>query len=73
MSESSHPASPPRLKFADLPGVVYVEGLVGHLYVEKTEDVQRYTQIFERLRTTSLDQQQSLDLMSRMCAAYKKV
>ncbi len=61
------------LEFEDpLPGVVYVEGLVGHLYVERSQDVQRYRQVFERLRTTSLDEQKSLDLMSRMSAAYKR-
>ena len=55
-----------------MPGVVYVEGLVGHLYLERSQDVQRYRQVFERLRTTSLDEQKSLDLMSRMGAAYKR-
>ena len=62
------------MEFEDpMPGVVYVEGLVGHLYVERSQDVQRYRQVFERLRTTSLDQQKSLDLMSRISAAYKKI
>ena len=62
------------LEFEDpMPGVVYVEGLVGHLYLERSHDVQRYLQVFERLRTTSLDEQMSLDLMSRMSAAYKKI
>ena len=58
------------LEFEDLPGVVYVEGLVGHLYVERSGDVQRYVQVFERLRTISLDEQKSLDLMSRKRAEF---
>ena len=61
------------MEFEDpMPGVVYVEGLVGHLYVERSQDVQRYRQVFERLRTTSLNEQKSLDLMSSRRAMYKK-
>jgi transcriptional regulator with XRE-family HTH domain len=55
-----------------VPGVVYVEGLVGHLLLERAVDVQRYRQVFERLRTTSLDEQKSLDLMSSMRAVYQE-
>ena len=57
---------------ASLPGVVYVEGLVGHLYLERSQDVQRYRDIFERLRSKSLNKRQSLDLMSRMSEAYRR-
>jgi len=61
------------LEFEDpVPGVVYVEGLVGHLYVERAHDVERYGQVFERLRATSLNEQKSLELMSRMSALHKK-
>ena len=55
-----------------VPGVVYVEGLVGHLLLERVSDVQRYRQVFARLRTTSLNEQKSLDLMSRRRAMYEK-
>ena len=55
-----------------VPGVVYVEGLVGHLFLERASDVQRYRQVFERLRTTSLNEQKSLDLMSSWRAMYEK-
>jgi len=57
---------------APTPGVVYVEGLVGHLLLERAPDVQRYRQVFERLRTTSLDEQKSLDLMNSMRTSYMK-
>jgi transcriptional regulator with XRE-family HTH domain len=57
---------------APTPGVVYVEGLVGHLLLERMPDVQRYRQVFERLRSTSLDEQKSLDLMSSMRAVYQR-
>jgi transcriptional regulator with XRE-family HTH domain len=55
-----------------VPGVVYVEGLVGHLLLERMSDVQRYRQVFERLQTSSLDEQKSLDLMSSWRAMYEK-
>jgi hypothetical protein len=55
-----------------VPGVVYVEGLVGHLFLERASDVQRYRQVFERLRTTSLNERKSLDLMSSRRAMYEK-
>lgn len=58
------------MEFAAAPGVVYVEGLVGHLYVQRAQDVQRYRQVFELLRAAALDEQKSLDLMSRMRAGY---
>jgi hypothetical protein len=61
------------LEFEDpVPGVVYVEGLVGHLYLERAQDVQRYEQVFDRLRAISLSEQTSLDAMIRMSMAYKK-
>jgi transcriptional regulator with XRE-family HTH domain len=58
------------MEFAEAPGVVYVEGLVGHLYVQRAQDVQRYRQVFELLQAVSLDELKSLDLMSRMRAGY---
>jgi transcriptional regulator with XRE-family HTH domain len=60
------------LEFEDLPAVVYVEGLVGQVYVERPEDVQRYVQVFDRLRAISLNGQKSLDLMRRKLAEYGK-
>jgi transcriptional regulator with XRE-family HTH domain len=55
-----------------MPGVVYVDGLVGQVYLERPQDVQRYTQIFDRLLTFSLGEQASLDLMAKVSAIYKK-
>jgi transcriptional regulator with XRE-family HTH domain len=56
-----------------LPGVVYVEGLVGHLYPERSQDVQRCgPDLPQRRRASSLDEQKPLDLMSGMSAAHKK-
>lgn len=61
------------LEFHDpVPGVVYVEGLAGQLYLERPQDVQRYQQVFERLRMISLSQEQSLDLMTNVCHEYQR-
>lgn len=61
------------LEFEDpVPGIVYVEGLVGWLYLDRPQDVQRYAQVFDRLCAISLSEQKSLDAMKRMSAAYEK-
>jgi transcriptional regulator with XRE-family HTH domain len=61
------------LEFEDpVPGVVYVEGLVGHLYLERAQDVQRYGRVFDRLRSISLSERESLNVLRRMGAEYKK-
>jgi transcriptional regulator with XRE-family HTH domain len=76
-SVGAHPALDSTFILLDfappVPSVVYVEGLVGQMYVERPQDVARYTQIFERLRTLSLSQQQSIDLMARMSKTYKRI
>ena len=62
------------LEFEDpVPGLVYVEGLVGQLYLDRSQDLRRYGLVFERLSTISLSKQKSLDLMSRICADYGKM
>jgi len=61
------------LTFASpVPGVVYVDGLVGQVYLERPQDVERYTQIFDRLLTFALDERASMDLMAKLSTAYKR-
>ena len=61
------------LEFADpVPAVVYVEGLVGQVYLERPQDVDRYEQIFDRLRTISLSPDESIDLIAKMIKTYKR-
>jgi len=55
-----------------VPGVVYVDGLVGQVYLERPQDVERYTKIFARLLTFALDERASIDLMAKLSAAYKR-
>jgi transcriptional regulator with XRE-family HTH domain len=57
------------LEFADpVPSVVYVEGLVGWIYVERPQDIDRYQQVFEHLRTVALSPQESIELLVRIGA-----
>jgi transcriptional regulator with XRE-family HTH domain len=56
---------------APVPGVVYAEGLVGNIYRERPEDVQRYKEIFEYLVGVSLSPHDSVDLMTRMGELYQ--
>jgi transcriptional regulator with XRE-family HTH domain len=53
-----------------VPGVVYVDGLVGQIYLERPQDVLRYKQVFDQLCTMSLDPQDSIGLMAKMRKRY---
>jgi transcriptional regulator with XRE-family HTH domain len=55
-----------------VPSVVYVEGLVGQIYLERPQDVQRYVQVFDRLSSLALDSAKSRDLMLRISAKYEE-
>jgi transcriptional regulator with XRE-family HTH domain len=74
-SAGAHPALDSTFILLDfappVSAVVYVEGLAGHMYLEAPRDVQRYAQVFDRLREISLSKQQSLDLFAQMSEAYK--
>jgi transcriptional regulator with XRE-family HTH domain len=73
-SAGAHPAMDNMfniLEFGDVaPSVVYVEGLMGWLYIEREHEVARYQQIFEHLRTVALDPQETIDFMSKIGAQY---
>jgi hypothetical protein len=55
----------------DAPSVVYVEGLVGYIYLERPQDITRYRGVFESLLKTALAPQESIELMSEIRAQYK--
>jgi transcriptional regulator with XRE-family HTH domain len=48
------------------PDVVYVEAQTGALYLEKTEDVRRYSLMFDHLRAQALSPEASRDLMTQV-------
>ena len=56
------------LRFADpdLPDVVYVEHLLGALYMDKIEHVERYIEVMDRLSVHSLTPEATHDLVSKM-------
>lgn len=50
--------------------VVYVEGLVGNIYLESAADLERYKRVFSRLRSIALSPEDSIALVTRIAAAY---
>ncbi len=54
------------------PTVVYVEGLVGNMYLERPQDIDRYEKSFERLRGIALSPQDSIELIAEMAARYDR-
>lgn len=62
------------MDFAEsVPSVVYVEGLVGWIYIERPPDVERYEQVFEKLKARALDPKDSAELMARTSAYFRNV
>ena len=51
--------------------VVFVEGLVGRIYLERAQDVARYSEVFERLTEIALSPQESIELMVQTAADYE--
>ena len=51
--------------------VVYVEGLVGNLYLEDTAEVDRYKRTFSRLRSIALSPEDSIAMVTSIAATYK--
>lgn len=50
--------------------IVYVEGLVGNIYLERPADIERYRQIFSRLRTIALNPTDSISFITSISASY---
>jgi transcriptional regulator with XRE-family HTH domain len=51
---------------APTPGVVFVEGLVGSIYLERPEELKRYQHIFERLQTIALSPKDTIALIAKI-------
>lgn len=49
-----------------VPGVVYVEGLVGSIYFERPEDLGRYQRVFDRLSMIALSPEDSVALIKQV-------
>lgn len=52
------------------PTVVYVEGLVGNLYLERPPEIERYLQAFEILRSIALSSKDSTALLVKVRDTY---
>ena len=53
---------------APTPGVVFVEGLVGFLYLERADDLERYHTIFDRLQSIALSPKDTINLIVKIRA-----
>ncbi|MFG3550161.1 helix-turn-helix domain-containing protein [Streptomyces sp. NPDC047725] len=62
------------LEFADTAdsSVVYIEGVTSDLYLEKAQDVQKYTVMYEHLRAQALNVEQSRQLIEDVAKAYAR-
>jgi transcriptional regulator with XRE-family HTH domain len=55
-----------RFPEVDLPDVVYLEHLTSALYLDKREDVERYTEVMERLSVEGESPERTIDILSGM-------
>jgi transcriptional regulator with XRE-family HTH domain len=58
---------------APTPSVVYVEGLVGHIYLDQPKDIDRYEEIFESLSGIALTPKGSVELIRQIGDIRKKL
>jgi hypothetical protein len=55
------------------PGVVFVEGLVGSIYLERPDDLERYHEIFHKLQSIALSPEDTADLIVKLIRFYQAV
>ena len=66
----SHPGLESNFNILELPkptpSIVFVEGLVGSMYLERAEDLKRYQEVFERLQTVALSPKDTIDTIAKI-------
>jgi len=71
----SHPAVESNFTILELPsptpGVVYVEGLIGSVYLDRAADLTRYQQIFDVLKSIALSPKETADMIAKLIAVHK--
>jgi transcriptional regulator with XRE-family HTH domain len=71
----AHPAVESNFTILELPsptpGVVFVEGLIGSVYLERAEDLKRYREIFDRLQSIALSPKDTADLIANLSRSYR--
>lgn len=69
-SRGAHPALESTFYILDfnaaVPSVVYVEGLVGWIYLERAEDIRRYRRVYDYLARIALPPEESVKLISEI-------
>jgi transcriptional regulator with XRE-family HTH domain len=72
----AHPATDSNFSILDfigsMPSVVYVEGLVGTIYLERPEDLERYNEIYQALHAVALSSEESIELILKMRRSLKE-
>lgn len=58
------------LEFADQAPVIYVEGLIGHIYLERQDELENYRLVLEKLRSMALSPQDSVQLIAKIRDSY---
>ncbi len=68
----SHPGLESNFNILELlpptPSVVFVEGLVGSVYLERAEDLKRYRKVFERLQSVALSPKDTISAIAKIRA-----
>jgi hypothetical protein len=71
----SHPGLESNFTILALPGqapdVVFVEGLIGPVYLDRAEDLKRYREIFCKLQSMALNSQDTAALIAGIVRSYK--
>jgi len=66
----SHPGLESNFNILELlpptPSVVFVEGLVGSVYLERAEDLKRYRKVFERLQSVALSPKDTVSAIAKI-------
>ena len=53
------------------PDLVFVEGLIGSIYLERAEDHERYREVFNRLQSIALNPKDTYDLIESLGRSYR--
>jgi len=55
------------------PGVVFIEGLMGSIYLERHEDLKKSHEIFRRLQSIALSPEDTADRIAHLCHSYADI
>jgi transcriptional regulator with XRE-family HTH domain len=76
-SVGSHPGLESNFNILELPpptqSVVFVEGLIGSVYLERAEDLKRYRKVFDRLQSVALSPKDTIDAIAKIRAQFRKI